>query len=128
MRGLGLLDLRSLADKISCKWIVRSVHFSDFWAHFLHRGCGNFSHQGLESLSKVLPFLESLAPFKAKGTTLATQFWNAWFKHQDYIILQSNKDLLYLPYDSIWFYKFIPSIKEEDFRRAHKLFKKGYYN
>lgn len=57
---------------------------------------------------------------------MANQDWNSWFKYEDLVTFKPKKDILYLPYDSIWFSKLIPPIQDIYIRKAYKMFKKGY--
>ena len=128
--GLGLMDVVSMADKLSSKWILRSSFHKDYWAYFLKRHCSEFPSIHLKAWkgtpSTVIFYSPSL--FRPKGSSITTQFWRAWAKYGNSFQVDDRNRYYYLPQDSIWFSALIPPVDSQYIITAHKLFKMGFHH
>ena len=96
--GLGILNIRELADLLAAKWILKSTLYSNSkWAWLLRRNIHCFHIKGNHSWT-ALPLttiIISKYDITAKGVELTISLWKAWFKIKHNLKLSPNaKDIV----------------------------------
>ena len=78
--GLGIIDIREMADRLAAKWILRGMLNPNLgWAWLLNRKNHLFHIHGLRKW-RALPFITIFAckvGIAAKGSKLAVSLWKA---------------------------------------------------
>ncbi|MCO5574630.1 hypothetical protein L7F22_028419 [Adiantum nelumboides] len=89
--GLGIINIKLVASKMSAKWILTSVNNDDFWALLLRRKTQFFCLKDYRAWSHIPlhHLLMSPVAFKPQGSKLTCDFWNAWQEVKEHWLQQA---------------------------------------
>ncbi|KAH7288609.1 hypothetical protein KP509_31G033600 [Ceratopteris richardii] len=131
-RGLGILDIVALVDKLAVKWLIKAWSNSESsWAKLIFRNLKDLTfvgHPGWKDLG-ILTLLFSPLPVSPKGSSLVSSFWKSWNKAKQFIRISDEWKWAagIRQNDSIWFpISGIRGVEPWNLQTAKRLWNKGF--